>query len=197
MNPWADLLVLIIETLATVYLLFIILRFLLQLARADFYNPFSQAVVKITNPALMPLRKIIPGLWGIDMASIALALLFHMLLAELIALILAGQFINPGMALLWGALGTLKVTTYIFTVCLIVLVVISFVAPYNSHPALMLIRQLMEPFTRPIQKVIPPVGGLDFSVFFLFLAIQVFQRILDIFAASVGLIPRLIIGYSG
>ncbi len=195
MNPWVSILVMIVETLATVYLLFIILRFLLQIARADFYNPFSQAVVKVTNPALLPLRKIIPGLWGIDVASIVLALLFHTLIAEVLYFLYTGTFANPGFALIWALLGNIKVTLWICYVCLIVIVIASFIAPYSSHPVLLLIRQLMEPMLKPVQKVIPPVGGLDFSVLFVFLGLSVLKQVLNIFASSVSLPPAVIIGF--
>ncbi|SMF61055.1 YggT family protein [Alteromonadaceae bacterium Bs31] len=195
MNPWVSILVMIIETLATVYLLFVILRFMLQLARADFYNQFSQAIVKITNPLLLPLRKVIPGFWGIDLACLVLALLFHTLIAEVMAVLSFASFINPGLVLLWALLGTIKVATWLCMGCLLVIVVTSFVAPFSSHPALLLIRQLMEPILRPVQKIIPPVGGLDFSVLFVFLGINVLQRVLDIFAANLSLVPVIIIGY--
>ncbi|WP_075186261.1 YggT family protein [Teredinibacter haidensis] len=195
MNPWAEILVLIIDTLATVYLLFVVMRFILQLTRADFYNPFSQAVVKVTNPLLLPLRKIVPGMWGIDLASVVLALLFQLVMGEVLSLVVIQSFTNPISMLIWGTLGLLKMTSYIAWVGLIVLVITSFVAPYSSHPALMLVRQIMEPILRPVQKIIPPMGGLDFSVLFVFLGVNVLQQVLDIFASNVGLIPILVVGY--
>lgn len=195
MNPWVEILVLIIRTLASVYMLFVVLRFMLQMARADFYNQFSQAIVKVTNPLLLPLRKIIPGLWGLDLASIVLGLLVQLVVIELLVLLVAGRLFNPAMVLAWGALGMLKMTTYIMFVCLIVLVITSFVAPFSSHPALMLVRQLMEPILRPVQRIIPPMGGLDFSVLFVFLGVNVVQHVLDIFASNLMLPAQLVVGY--
>lgn len=195
MNPFIEIFVYILETLGTVFLLFVILRFLLQLARADFYNQFSQAIVKITNPALIPLRKIIPGVWGIDLASVVLALLVQLAVGEATAMIAFKTLLNPLSMLIWGALGILKLMTYITFVCLIVLVITSFVAPFSSHPALVLIRQLMEPLLRPVQRVIPPVGGLDFSVLFVFMGLHIVQRLLDAAAFSVKLFPAVVIGY--
>ena len=75
MNPFIDILVYIIETLGSLFLGLVVLRFYLQLVRADFYNPFSQAIVKITNPLLIPIRRVIPGIYGIDVATIVLAIL--------------------------------------------------------------------------------------------------------------------------
>lgn len=188
-------LVLIVETLASVYLLFIILRFLLQLVRADFYNPLSQGVAKITNPVLMPLRKLIPGLFGIDLACVVLAIIFQVLAGELLSFILLQTFINPIPLIFWGAIGLVMYTLNIYLVALFVMVIASFIAPASSHPALMLVRQFTQPLLTPIQRIIPPMGGLDFSVMFLILAIYVAKIFLNGIAISIGLQPLLVLGF--
>jgi len=195
MNPWAEILVLIIHTLASVYLMFVVLRFMLQLARADFYNQFSQAIVKVTNPLLLPLRRIIPGFWGIDLACVVLGLLLQLVVIEALLLIATGHLFNPLRVVAWGALGMLKLTTYIMFISLIVIVITSFVAPFSTHPVLTLIRQLMEPILRPVQRIIPPMGGLDFSVLFVFLGVNVLQRVIDILAFNLSTPVNLVIGY--
>lgn len=195
MNAAADILTFIIESIGGLFLLFIVLRFFLQLARADFYNPFSQAIVKITNPVLIPLRRIIPGLFGIDIASIILALLVQVIITETSALILFQTIISPLTAIVWAILGTLKLTTYVIFVCILIMVVTSFIAPHSNHPAIVLANQLMVPFTRPLQRILPPMGGLDLSVFFVGIGLIVTQKILDAFAQSAGLAPQLVIGY--
>ena len=195
MNTLADILTFLIDSLATLFLLFVVLRFFLQIARADFYNPFSQAIVKVTNPVLIPIRRVVPGLYGIDFASIILALLVQLMVAESIALILAGTLVSPLTVLIWALLGTLKLTTFVLWGAIIILVISSFLAPHSSHPIIQLVHQLMAPLTRPVQKVIPPAGGLDFSVLFIGLALAVIQKIIDAFAVSVQLSPQLIIGY--
>ncbi len=195
MNTIQEILAFIMESLGTLFLLFVILRFFLQLARADFYNPFSQAVVKITNPVLIPLRRIIPGVFGIDIASIVLALLVQILIGELIYFAYTLSLMNPLNLLIWGVIGTLKVVTYMAFVCLIVLVITSFIAPYSTHPALMLIRQLLEPVLSPMRRIIPPVGGLDFSVMFVFMGLVIVQKLVDAVAVSTRLNPLLIVGY--
>lgn len=195
MDTLANIVVFIIESLGTLFLLFVILRFFLQLARADFYNPFSQAIVKVTNPILIPLRRVIPGIFGIDLASVCLAILVQFIIGEAIALVLTHTLFNPLTLLVFAILGTLKVATYILIGCILVMVVTSFVAPHSSHPAILLARQLVDPLTRPIQKFIPPAGGLDFSVFFVGMGIYIVQMVLDGIAASVGLLPILVIGF--
>ena len=194
MNTAITALVFVIETITSVFLFFVILRFMLQLARADFYNPISQAVVKITNPVLLPLRKIIPGLFGIDLASLILALIIQILFGEVMYLLIWGSVLNPVYLLIWGLLATIMFISYILLIGILVLVISSFVAPFSAHPALSLVRQLMQPLLSPIQKFIPPVGGLDFSVMVLGMIIYVCQIFLGGIAQTLQVNPALVLG---
>ncbi|BFM05268.1 YggT family protein [Halioxenophilus aromaticivorans] len=191
MDPLAQIATLVIQTVASIYLFFVVIRFLLQLARADFYNPISQAVVKATNPVLIPLRKIIPGLFGIDMAALVLAVIVGFVAIELNALAAAQTIINPARALFWAIIGVLKLATMIVFVGLIITIIVSWVAPYSSHPALTLLNQLMEPVRAPFARIIPPMGGLDLSPIFIFLTVQVIWILLDWAAMKVGLVGGL------
>lgn len=194
MNPLQDILIYITETLGLLFLILVILRFFLQLARADYYNQYSQAITKITNPLLIPIRRVIPGFFGVDLASVVLALLVQVVVGELIFFIAAQQFFNPLSLIIWGALGILKITTYIGFVLILILVVSSFVAPFSHNPALVLVRQLTDPMLRPIRNVIPSAGGLDFSVFFLGMGIVILQKVIDAVAVSIQLYPALVLG---
>ena len=195
MNPLTDILTFIITTLGSLFLIFVVLRFLLQLARADFYNPFSQSVVKITNPVLVPIRKVIPGIFGIDIASIVLALIVQLIVTELNCLILFKGIINPLTALAWGLVATMNVATWVYIVCIIIVVISSFVAPHSHHPLIVLAHQLISPVLRPIQKLIPPAGGLDFSVLFVGMGIYIVQIILYYIAAMLQLNTALVISF--
>lgn len=199
MNLFADIFTYITQTLGALYLGAVILRFFLQVVRADFYNPLSQGIVKATNPLLKPLRRAIPGVFGIDIASIALALIIQFVLGEINFFVVTQQFFNPLYVLLFGLLGTLKLATYVLFGVGIILVVSSFVAPHSSHPIILLSRQLIEPLMRPIHRIIPPMGGLDFSILFIFMGNAVIQKVLDAFAFSYGLhlspLTFLTIGY--
>lgn len=194
MNPLQDILIYITETLGLLFLILVILRFFLQLARADYYNQYSQAITKITNPLLIPIRRVIPGFFGVDLASVVLALLVQVIVGELIFFIAAQQFFNPLSLIIWGALGILKITTYIGFVLILILVVSSFVAPFSHNPALVLVRQLTDPMLRPIRNIIPSAGGLDFSVFFLGMGIVILQKVIDAVAVSIQLYPALVLG---
>lgn len=195
MNAFVDIIVFLIKSLGSLYVSLVLLRFLLQLVRADFYNQLSQAIVKLTNPLLIPIRRVVPSVMGIDVASLILALILQVLLSELIILVAVQQLINPLPLILFGLLGCINLLIYIFYGCGIVLVISSFVAPYSNHPVLNLIRQIMDPMLGPLQRIIPPIGGLDFSILFFFLGLGVFQRILGMTASSIGLNPFFVIGF--
>lgn len=186
--------VFLIDTLAGLFLLFVILRFLLQLSRADFFNPFSQAVVKITNPLLMPLRKIVPGFFGVDLACLLLALLVQLAFAA----IMVGLFGIPagGFAAIavWAVIGIVLYILNLYFICIIILVIASFVAPMSAHPILLLVRQLCQPLLTPIQKIIPPMGGLDFSVLALSISIYVLSILLKGIAITVNFTPAFVLG---
>lgn len=195
MNTFQDIIIFLISSIGSFFLVVVLLRFLMQLARADFYNPLSQAIVKITNPILMPLRRMIPGLFGIDLASIFLALAVQFIIGESIYFVLFQTIFNPALMLFWGVLGCLNVLIYIAFACILILVVSSFIAPFSQHPAIILARQLLDPVLKPLQRLIPPMGGLDLSVMALGILLVVIQKLLYAMAISSNLAPQLIIGY--
>jgi YggT family protein len=175
---FANIFNLIIDTIASLYLLIVLLRFALQLARADFYNPISQFVVKATNPLLVPLRKVIPGFGGIDLASLVLASLFQFAVLCLKFLVLSGGLPNPVSLLLLSALMAVGLLLKIYFWSLIVVIIASWVAPGNRHPVLVLMGQIIAPLMRPFQKLLPPMGGFDLSPILVLMSIQVVEIIL-------------------
>ncbi|MEY4590466.1 MAG: hypothetical protein RL497_2542 [Pseudomonadota bacterium] len=195
MSTLVSILHFLLNTLGSLYLLAICLRFLMQLARADFYNPLSQLVVKITNPVLMPLRKIIPGLWGVDMASVVLALLFHTLMVELMILVVHGALYMPFTVLYWALIGTLLFVSHVYLILFFVVMIASFVAPYSRNPALVLVYQIVEPLLAPFRKIIPPTGGFDFSMLFAGLALMVVRMALQGVANSTGVPLGMLLGF--
>jgi len=183
---------LIVNTLGSLYLLAILLRFLLQLARADFYNPFVQAIVKITNHPIKELRRVIPGMWGIDFATLIYAFIVHCVLITLLFIFLAGSFPPVGILVTWAAVGLLSYIINIFYVSLLISIVSSFIAPYSTHPILVLTRQLTEPVMAPFRKLLPPMGGLDFSPIFLILSIMIIKTVI---IEPTGMSAALVLGY--
>ena len=184
----------LIQTLLSLYLMAMLLRFLLQLVRADFYNPICQFLVKITNPLVIPLRKVVPGFAGLDMASLLLTLVLQ--LVAIIALLLINSLALPNILLLlvWAALGVIGLLVNIYFFALLAMIILSWIAPGSSNPAVYLLFQITEPVMAPFRKVLPGMGGMDFSPILVFILINVIQIALRHMAAGVGLHPALVIG---
>ena len=168
----------VVQTLGSLYLLIVLLRFILQLVRADFYNPISQFIVRATQPLLKPMRRVIPGFGGIDIASLVLALAVQVVLLALI-IKLMGFALPPVLQLLvWALVGITALFLKIFFFALIISVILSWVAPHSHNPAAILVFQLCEPLLAPIRRVLPSMGGLDLSPIFAFIALNLLDMLL-------------------
>ena len=185
---------LLIQTFFNLFILAVLLRLLLQLARADFFNPISQFLVKVTSPALTPLRRIVPGVGGIDMASIVLVLALQILGTVLLVLLRGYDIPNPLSMLIWALLGTAGMVINVYFVAILVSIVLSWVSPGSYNPIVLLLHQLTEPVMAPFRKVLPSMGGLDLSPIFVFLTINVLQIVLGHLAAASGLPSAYVIG---
>ena len=154
----------LIETLFSLYILAVLLRLLFQVVRADFYNPLSQALVTITNPPLRPLRRVLPGLYGIDLAAVVLLLILQCVKNFLIGL-LTGFTPSPLGLLVYSAADLLNLTVWVFIIAIFIRVILSWVSPHGGRQnlAVGLISSLTEPLMRPARQMIPPMGGLDLS----------------------------------
>jgi len=169
-----DALIFIIQTLGSLYLLIVLMRFILQLVRANFYNPLCQFVVKATQPLLKPLRRVIPSLFGLDMSSLVLALLLQILLF-VVVLTLNGYQAFTVLLLPWALIGIFSVFLKILFWSMIISVMLSWVAPGSRSPGAELVYQITEPVLAPFRRLIPNLGGLDISPIFAFIAIQLVQ----------------------
>ena len=161
----------LIDTIGSLFVMAILLRFLLQLVKADFYNPISQAIVKVTSPLLNPLRKIIPGFGGMDIAALVLAFIVQGVFVALKMKILGYMTLPIGTVSVLTFYFLVKTLLDLYTFALIIMVIASWVAPGSYNPGLILLHQLTEPLSSRVRKVIPPMGGLDFSVMILMFGI--------------------------
>lgn len=195
MDVASDVGVFLVRSVLMLFLMIVMIRVLLQVARADFYNPISQGIVKITNPLLLPLRRIVPGFGGIDIAGIVLALLIQII--AIIALFSLNGFGFPPVAnmIAWAGLGLIALILDIYWVTVLIGIVASFIAPQNHHPALLLLRQFTEPVLVPFRKLLPPMGGLDLSPILFFLSLGVAEILLINAAKSVGVPGSLVLGF--
>lgn len=170
---FAEASVLIVEVVFGLYILAVLLRFLFQVVRADFYNPISQFLVALTNPLLKPLRRVIPGLFGIDIASLILLLALQILEFQVLSWIseLTTGFIP---LLLATVLSLLRLTINVYFFAVLLRVILSWFTPYGmrQNPAGDLLVSLTEPLMRPARRLIPAVGGLDLSPIVVIVGLQ-------------------------
>ena len=193
MSALAQAFVYVIQTLGSLYLLIILLRFILQLVRADFYNPLSQFTVRATQPLLKPLRRIIPGFGGVDLAALVLAILVQLALMMVVVVLLGASIggLFPAL-LIWALLGVASLFLKVFFFALIVSVILSWVAPQTHNPAAELVNQICEPLLAPFRRLLPSLGGLDLSPIFAFIAINLLDRfVIGQLAAATGM-PQIL-----
>ena len=166
----------VFNALSGLYLLAVLLRFLLQLARADFYNPVSQAVVRVTDPMVRVFRTVVPGYRNIDFAALVLAFVVEGIAIYVLILLYGGGFPGAGFLVTWSVLGVVYFIINIYWYAIIASIVMSFVMLFsgnmNPHPILLLVWQLTDPVMAPFRKIIPPMGGLDFSPIFVFILLR-------------------------
>ncbi|WP_068824920.1 YggT family protein [Pseudomonas sp. BMS12] len=182
----------VLQTLGSLYLLIVLLRFVLQLVRADFYNPLSQFAVKATQSLLKPLRRIIPGFGGLDLASLLLAILVQLVIMGLTLLLAYGTLGNPLQLLVWAVIGVTSLFLKIFFFALIISVILSWVAPGSYNPGAQLVNQICEPLLAPFRKLLPSLGGLDISPIFAFIAINLIDMLVVKNLAAMSHMPAVL-----
>ncbi len=160
----------LINTLFDIYIMVVLLRVWLQLARADFYNPFSQFIVKATQPVVAPLRRIIPSMGGIDTATIVFAYLVACGTFVALSLIQGGA-IDPVSTLIYSAVIVILATFKMLFWVLILRAILSWVSQ-GHNPIEAVMHQLTEPLLAPVRRFIPPMGGLDLSMIVVIIALN-------------------------
>ena len=164
----------VIQTLGSLYLLIVLLRFILQLVRANFYNPLCQFTVKATQPLLKPLRRVIPSVFGLDMSSLVLAIIVQMVVFAVVLTLSYIPFNILGL-LAWAMIGVTALFLKVFFFALIISVILSWVAPGSNSPGAELVNQITEPALAPFRRMLPSMGGLDISPIIAFMVIQLIQ----------------------
>lgn len=167
----------LITTIFDLYLMVVLLRIWMQMARADFYNPVSQFVVKATNPVIVPLRRIIPGFAGLDMAGILLAFIVGFAKFAVLQLMFGNGF-PAGQLAIVSLISIFKEAFNLIFWVMVIRAILSWISQgYNPIEALL--HQLTEPLLAPIRKFIPPMGGLDLSMLIFLIGMQFFQFLLQ------------------
>nr|WP_290700549.1 YggT family protein [Halomonas sp. UBA3074] len=163
----------LVNTLINIYLFLLMLRFLLQASRADYYNPLSQSVVKITQPVVGLFQGFLGPVAGrFDLATLAAGFVLKVLSIIAIFMVIGvGMPPIPGL-LIAGVAALANAILKIYFFAMIVMIILSWVAPNASHPGALLVMQLVEPIMAPVRKVIPSLGMIDLSPIVVFIAIN-------------------------
>ena len=171
-NPF----IFLIETLLDLYIIVLMLRFILQQVRADFYNPISQFIVKATAPVLKPARKVIPGFGGIDVATIVVVVIFIVIKIYIVAL-LSGYSPTLLALLLTGVRDFISLALNIFIFAIIIQAILSWINPDPYNPVTGVLFSITRPVLEPVRRLIKPIGGLDLSPLFALIALMFLQRL--------------------
>lgn len=170
-------LIFLITTLGNLYLFIVLLRLILQLTRADFYNPISQGVVKATNLFVLPLRRVLPSIGRIDTSCVVLALAVQFVIVFAV-LTLSNQPMSVALFVQCSILGVIYHLFDLYFWAMIISIILSWVAPTANHPGALIVGQVTEPLYTFARRFIPPLGGLDISPIFIMIGIAFVKGIL-------------------
>jgi YggT family protein len=165
-------LVFLVQTLISLYLLAVLLRLLLQWVRADFRNPLARSLVQVTNPALIPLRRLLPSISRLDTASVLLVVVLIMLKVAVSPVLLGFGLPALPQWLYAAALELIATVAWIYLLAIVMYWLVSMLAQNSYSPAEPLLASLCEPLLRPIRRLIPPLGGLDLSMLWAAILLQ-------------------------
>ncbi len=172
----SDAALFLVDTILGIYILLVLIRFLLQLVRADFYNPISQFIVRATNPPLVRLHRFIPGLWGVDLAALLLLIAMEAIRISFTAMLLGYIPRLAGIIFLsLGELARLAVYTIIFSIFIRAL--LSWFSSELHHPLKKLLHSFTEPMLRPVRRIVPAGSGIDISPIVVFIALTLVLKL--------------------
>lgn len=162
----------VIKTLLDLYLLAYLLRFLLQWARADFHNPLSQFILRITDPVVRPLHRVVPGWRGLDLSPLVALLVLQLLVTAMLLYLATGALVSAGMLLYYAMLRIIVGAVRLYFVAILAHVIISWISPGHWNPLISVLHSLTRPLLQPVRRVVPPIGGLDLSPLFVLIGLQ-------------------------
>lgn len=161
----------LVKTITNLYLLTFLLRFVLQWVRASYYNPFAQFVLKVTNPLVVPARRVLPSVAGLDTPTLAVLFVLEGLVTWLL-FILSG--FSPGVAelVLYALLRLVALVLWFYTAGAFIYVIMSWFGDRGRNPLGSILAEIIEPILRPARRLLPPIGGLDLSPLIVILLLQ-------------------------
>ena len=162
----------LVDTLFSLLFFVFLMRLLLQRVRADFRNPLGQAILQITNPLILPLRRVLPPIRRVDTASVVAVLIVSVLRVAASSWAHGHGMLAPVDLLIVAALELLRGVLYVYFYSLLLYAVLSWIAPGARTPAGSILVSICEPLLRPLRRLIPPLAGLDLSALIAMIAIQ-------------------------
>lgn len=164
-------LIFLLKTLADLYLLTLLLRFIMQWVRASYYNPLSQFVIKVTNPLVVPARRVLPSVGGLDAPTLVVLIVLEIVLT-FVLLRLVGVALPVPELLFYSLLRLVSLALWFYIGALIIYVLLSWFGDRGGNPVAILLGELVDPLLRPARRLLPPIGGLDLSPLIVMLLLQ-------------------------
>lgn len=174
----ADAIAFIVNAIANLYLLVLLLRFWLPFLRADFRNPVAQAILKLTSPLIVPMRRIMPSFGKLDTATVLVAFVVQYLTILLVLLIYT-QAAGFAPIAITAIVNLVFLSLRLFAFAIVIRVILSWISPGGYNPATAIIATLTDPVLKPFQRLIPPLGGLDISPIFAMIILFAVSIVVD------------------
>jgi len=170
----------IIETLFNLALYIVLLRFWMQWVRADFRNDFGQFIISVTNPIIIPIRRVVPSIGVVDTATVLFAIIIAALKFYALIFIAGGGFTSYSVLkiLTIAIASVLDSSIYLFLAAIFIGIIASWLNPHSYHPILNIARSISEPLLSPARRLLPSMGGIDFSPMLVILFLRVSQMLL-------------------
>ena len=173
-------LVFIIRTLVELYIITFVLRIIMQWIRADYRNPLTQFIVRVTNPLVVPLRRVVPAFRSLDTASLLVVLVLELIVTiVLVNLTCIGEPMFIQIVSL-TILRTIYLVLRVYLFVILIYVILSWISPGTYNPVAGLLSAIADPVLKPLRRIIPPIGGLDLSALFALIGIQALTMVLPI-----------------
>ncbi len=169
----------LISTLFNLYMGAVLLRIILQWVRADFYNPISQLVWKVTQPVLAPLKNLVPKHRKLDIAAAILLLVLAAIYIQIISAIFNFE-VGLLLTLWFASLKVIGLALIVYTISITIYAILSWFGPGFSNPAANILYSINEPLLRPIRRIMPPISGLDLTPLVAILLLQVLGMLLPL-----------------
>lgn len=181
-------LVFIIRTLVDLYIITFVLRIILQWVRADFRNPLTQFILRITNPLVIPLRRFVPPIGGLDTATLIVVVVLELIVTIVVTNLTCSGEPNVLQVISMTVLRVVYLTLRVYLFIILIYIIMSWISPGTYNPAARLMESIAQPVLRPLRRLLPSIGGLDLSALFALIGIQALTMLLPIgrVAAAMG-----------